>query len=143
MKHIDHCGQVSYDPKPETFKARAELDTILKDTRFNWRTKGLWAYFRRNKSVAKARKSRKHKAYEVYTLNLHLNGALEKRLMTPAKCRYCAVVGCEDRLTARQMTIRLKKSIRPSTIANWKHAVELIDIALEHKDGKPARPKSV
>jgi hypothetical protein len=143
MKRINVYGQTEYDPKPETFKARAELDKILKDTRFSWRTKGLWSYFRGGTSTDKARRCRKNKGLEVYIVSLSLNGALSARLMTLAKCRYCNMPDCKDRLTRRQQLNRFKKSIRPSTIANWNHAIELIDIFLEHKDGKPARPTGI
>ncbi len=125
----------------QTVKARAELDKILQHTKFNWRTKGLWAYFRRTKATDKARRSHKNKARDLYTLNLNLNGALSKRLMIPARCRFCPAERCKDRLTNRQQLNRFQASIRPSTLANWNHAIELIDIALEHKDGKPAKSK--
>ena len=137
MRHDDNYGGVYYDPRPETLKARAELDRILKHTKFTWRTKGLWAYFRRNRTADKARRARKNKAREVYTLNLELNGALQHRLVPP-KCWVCGgAMRCLG--SNRQRLNRFKKSIRPSTLAHWDHAIELIDIALEHKDGKPAK----
>lgn len=106
MKHIDKYSTTPwYDPKPETVKARAALDKILKGTSFTSKTKALWAYYRGNESVSKI-----HTARELYTLNLSFNGALNYRLH-PLR------------------THRFEKSIRPTTIARWQYAMTLIDIA--------------
>ena len=144
MKHTNSWSDKPwYDPRPETLKAKAELDKILQHAKFNHRTKALWAYFRGNKSADKARKSG-NKVRDLILLNLVMNGALGQRLMIPEKCRHCAVPDCEDRYSNRQRYNHLKRSIKRSTVAHWNHAVALIDIAklprAKHDD-KPARPK--
>lgn len=121
--------------KSETIKAKAELDKILKHTKFNHRTKALWLYFRGSKSVAKASKSR-NKIRELIFRNLELNGALEQRLM-PMCCWNCneTAATCNFKSLSHQQRVnRVKKSFRPATLADWTHAVALIDIAKEKHD---------
>lgn len=140
MKHIDKYSTTPwYDPKPETVKARAALDKILAGTGFNHRTKGLWAYYRGNESARKVKT-----VVELYTLSLAMNGALAQRLnkcrrCRTDKCRRCTLVdscaecrvsscdGCSYKQTDPQRYFR--ESIKPTTIARWRYAMDLIDIA--------------
>ena len=104
-------------------KARAALDKILKPTKFDSRTKALWAYYRSNKSVSKI-----HNARDLCIYNLKASGDLRLRLMSH-RCKYCPEQDCEKRITDQQKMDHFKKSIRPTTIARWQYAKTLIDIA--------------
>ena len=114
---------------------KQRLDKILKHSKFNHKTKALWAYFRGNESVDTFLYTR-DRIIKLILLNLHLNGALEERLGLIGRRR-------EPR-SCRDAVARLVENIRPTTYAHWEYAVRLIDIAKSKRtshDEKPARPK--
>jgi len=117
---------------------KQRLDKILKHSKFNHKTKALWAYYRGNGSVETfARHCRRDRVMKIILLNLHLNGALEERLGLFG--------GDRQRQSYRDAMLRVVEAIRPTTHAHWKYAIRLIDIAKSPKrsksDDKPARPK--
>jgi hypothetical protein len=141
-----------YRPRPETVEARRKLDHILRHTKFNHRTKALWAYYRGNKkslgrfeqiveNVWREHGTGNRKARTLILLNLSLNGALEDALVG-AHCCGCRLrysyMGCKNRPSREDNMSRLIRSFRPETIANWEHAIKLINIAKEKNDSQDA-----
>lgn len=107
-----------------------KLDKILKTTKFSAKTKALWAYYRGNESVDMFLKDADgDRVSALIILNAHLNGALEQRLFN---FNYCGC-GCTN---SRKASLKeLVERIRPTTHANWEHAVKLINIARSRENG--------
>ena len=103
-----------------------KLDKILHHTKFNHRTKALWVYFRGNESVNTFRQGFNH-IERLILLNLYLNGFLEQRLRH--RCGNFRATGDYNMKSRRMAIASLVLSFRQTTIANWEHAVKLIDIA--------------
>jgi len=103
-------------------QTKANLDRILKHTKFDSRTKALWSYFRGNYSSAGFRGHGYKKAVRLILVNLHLNGAIDDLIgRSPFRADTPEWIA--------EATDQLVRRFRPVTVAHWKHAIELIDIA--------------
>lgn len=99
------------EPSPELTADQKRLDIILRHTRFNHTTKALWSYYRGNESTKRYAGRRGNKAIWFIRINRILNGSRYHR-----------------------------DSLQPETIANWDHAIRLIDIARTRREIAAFKP---